>query len=185
MRDPGRVRGQDEQAAVTYAEKQPEHSGTWLYWDPLLSRAERGRASAQKGVFVFTFTENVETHRRKLEQLWGGPLCVAAGELTSEVQSGIVAHAADLLRREGRRQGLLCGSFLVSGDISKGPNHVSVSGLAWDAARLSKWLSHELAGFPVDVSSPLVAEPRPEGGAIRTGHICPIRHPFAGAGSAT
>lgn len=159
--DPRRVRGEDEQAAVTYAEKQAEHSGTWMYWDPLLSRAERARASAQKGVFVFTFTENVEAHRRNLERLWGGPLCVAAGELTSEVQSGIVAHAADLLRREGRSHGLLCGSFLVSGDISKGPNHVSVSGLAWDAAKLSQWLSHELAGLPVDVNSSLVSEPAP------------------------
>ncbi|HKO53074.1 MAG TPA: hypothetical protein VJV79_35435 [Polyangiaceae bacterium] len=161
IRDLRRVGRQDEQAAVTYAEHQAEHAATWIHWDPSLSRAERARSSSQKGVLVFTFTENLEAHRHRLEQLWGGPLCVATGELTREAQSGIVAHAADLLRREGRRQGMLCGTFSVSSEISSGSNGVSVSGLAWDAAKLSRWLSHGLAGFPVDIKSPLVAEPAP------------------------
>jgi hypothetical protein len=108
---------------------------------------------------VFTFTENLEAHRRRLEQLWGGPLCVAEGEMTSEVRSGIVSHAADLLRREGRRQGLLCESFGLSSDSSHGPTRLSVNAVAWDPAKLSRWLSHELAGFPVHIDSPLVPEP--------------------------
>ena len=161
IRDLRRVGRQDEQAAVTYAEQQAEHAATWIDWDPSLSRAERARSPSQKGVLVFTFTENLEAHRHRLEQLWGGPLCVATGELTREAQSGIVARAADLLRREGRRHGMLCGAFSVSSDISNGSNRVSVSGLAWDAAKLSRWLSHGLAGFPVDINSPLVAEPAP------------------------
>jgi hypothetical protein len=161
IRDPRRVRDEDEQAAITYAEKQAEHSATWIHWDPLVPRAERARASSQKRVLVFTFTEDLEAHRRHLERLWGGPLCVATGELTHEVQRGIVAHAVDLLRREGRRQGMLCESFSVSSDISNGLNRISVSGLAWDPAKLSRWLSNELAGFPVGVDSPLVAEPAP------------------------
>ena len=161
IRDPGRVGREDKQAAVEYAEKQAEHSATWMYWDPSLTRAERTRSPPQKGVFVFTFTENLEAHRRRLERLWGGPLCVAKGDITSEVQSGIVSHAADLLRREGRRQGLLCESFGMSSDNSNGPNHIAVSALAWDPAKLSHWLSHELAGFPVHVNSPLVPEPAP------------------------
>ncbi len=161
IRDPHRVGGEDEQAAVKYAEKQAEHSAIWMYWDPLLTRAERASSPHQKGVFVFTFTENLEAHQRRLEQLWGGPLCVAKADITSEVQSGIVAHAADLLRRGGRRQGLLCESFLMYSDNSNGPNHIAVSVLAWDPAKLSRWLSHELAGFPVHVNSLLVPEPAP------------------------
>jgi hypothetical protein len=161
IRDPGRVDREHEQAAVEYAEKQAEHSATWMYWDPSLTRAERTRSPPQKGVFVFTFTENLEAHRRRLELLWGGPLCVAKGDITSQVQSGIVSHAADLLRREGRRHGLLCESFGMSSDNSNGPNHITVSALAWDPAKLSRWLSHELAGFPVHINSPLVPEPTP------------------------
>lgn len=118
-------------------------------------------ARSQKGVFVFTFTENLEAHRARLERLWGGPLCVAQGDMTSEVQSGIASHAVDLLRREGRRQGLVCESFMISSDRSDGPNHLSVSALAWGPAKLSRWLSQELAGFPVHISSPLVPEPAP------------------------
>jgi hypothetical protein len=160
IRDRGRVGGEDEQSALTYAEKQAEHGGTWMHWDPLLTRAERAR-SPSKGVLVFTFTENVEAHRRQLERLWGGPLCVASAEITTDTQSGIVAHAADLLRREGRRQGLLCGSFGVSSDNSSGQRRVHVSALAWDPGKLSRWLSDALAGFPVEINSPLVAEPVP------------------------
>ena len=161
IRDPGRVGREDEQAAITYAEKQAEHSATWIRWDPLLTRAERARSPSHKGVFVFTFTENLDTHRRRLEELWGGPSCVARGEVTREVQSGIVARAVDLLRHEGRQQGMLCTSFAISSDMSTGSNRISMSGLAWDAAKLSRWLSHELAGFPVNINSPLVAEPMP------------------------
>jgi hypothetical protein len=161
MSDPNRVRGEDQQAAVTYAEKQAEHSSTWLHWDPLLTRAERARSPSHKAVMVFTFTENLEAHRRQLERLWGGPLCVAKGEFTSEVQRGIVSHAVDLLRREGRRQGMLCEHFGISSDNSNGPNRLTVGTLAWDPAKLSRWLTHELAGFPVHINSPLVPEPAP------------------------
>ena len=161
IRDPGRVGGEDEQAAVTYAEKQAEHGGTWLHWDPSLTRAERARAPSKKGVFVFTFTENLEAHRRQLERLWGGPLCVAGAEITTDTQSGIVAHAAALLRREGRRRGMLCQSFAISSDNSNGRRRVYVGGLAWDPVKLSRWLSDALAGFPVEVNSQLVPEPAP------------------------
>lgn len=161
VRDAGRVRSEDEQSAFAYAEKQAEHAGTWLHWDPSRTRAERARSPTQKGVLVFTFTENLETHRRQLERLWGGPLCVASGEITTDTQNGIVARAAALLRREGRRQGMLCGSFGVSSDNSNGRKRVSVSALAWDPAKLSRWLSDALAGFPVEINSPLVAEPAP------------------------
>jgi hypothetical protein len=160
-RDPGRVAREDEQSAFAYAEKQAEHGGTWIHWDPLLTRAERARSPSQKGVLVFTFTENLDAHRRQLERLWGGPLCVASAEISTDTQTGIVEHAAALLRREGRRQGLLCESFGVHSDNSNGRRRVSVSALAWDPAKLSRWLSDALAGFPVEVNSPLVAEPAP------------------------
>jgi hypothetical protein len=161
IRDPGRVGAEDEQAAVTYAEKQAEHGGTWLHWDPSLTRAERARSPSKKGVFVFTFTENLEAHRRQLERLWGGPICVARADITTDTQTGIVAHAAALLRREGRQHGMLCQSFALSSDNTKGPRRVHVGALAWDPAKLSRWLSDELAGFPVEVTSPLVPETTP------------------------
>ena len=159
VRDPGLVASEHEQAAATYAEKQSEHSGTWLHWHPPITRAERARFSPDKGVLVFTFTENLELHRQRLLGLWGGPLCVAAGELTHEVRNGIISRAADLLRREGRRHGLLCTSFGMSGGTADDPNRVTVGATAWDKEKLSHWLSHELAGFPVEIISPLEIEP--------------------------
>jgi hypothetical protein len=71
----------------------------------------------------------------------------------------------DRMARSVKR--LLAGSLLLShvfsvgSDISNGSNRISVSGLAWDAAKLSRWLSHELAGSPVDINSPLAAESAP------------------------
>jgi hypothetical protein len=161
VRDPGLVGSEHEQAAGTYAEKQSEHSATWFSWHPSITRAERARFSPDKGVFVFTFTENLELHRQRLLALWGGALCVAAGELTQEVRNGIISRAAYLLRREGRRHGLLCTSFGMSGGSPGDLNRVTVHGAAWDKAKLSLWLSHELAGFPVEVISPLEIEPEP------------------------
>jgi len=158
VRDASRVGREDEQAAIAYAEKQAEHSATWMHRDPMLNRAQRARSSSA-GVLVFTFTEHLDVHRRQLERLWGGPLCVAPGELTSEVMSGIVSHAAALLRREGQQHGMLCESFVISSDHSDGPNRISVGALAWDSAKLSRWLSQELAGFPVHIDSPLQPEP--------------------------
>jgi hypothetical protein len=159
VHDPGLVASKDQEAAGTYAEKQSEHSATWLYWHPSITRAERARFSPDKGVLVVTFTENLELHRRRLLELWGGPLCVAAGELTQEVRNGIIARAANLLRREGRRHGLLCTPFGMSGGSPDDLNRVTVHAPTWDTAKLSRWLSHELAGFPVDVVSPLEPEP--------------------------
>ncbi len=70
VRDPRLVAGEDEQAATAYAEKQPEHSATWLHGHPFVARAERARFLSDKGVMVFTFTENLETHRERLTRLW-------------------------------------------------------------------------------------------------------------------
>ena len=154
-----RVGLDDENAAMEYAEKQPEHSITYVHWFPGVTRKQQEQFTADKGAFVFMFTENLDQHRERLEALWEGPLCVAKAELTTELQRGIGARAAELLRREGKQRGLLCGSFATG--MLAFPDRVTVTGIAWDSAGLERWLSRELGGFPVEVESTLMPAPEP------------------------
>ena len=80
------------EAASRYARSQPTFAGHWV--DPTINPKWRpgpysyDEATAMelgdpaKQVLNFRFTGEVERHRSKLRELWGGPLCVSEAELT-------------------------------------------------------------------------------------------------------
>lgn len=65
-------------AAITYANSQPDLSAIWVYnlMEDLEQADEEGR---QEYVVVALFTGDLERHETAMRDLWGGPLCVAEG----------------------------------------------------------------------------------------------------------
>jgi hypothetical protein len=68
-------------AAVAYAEAQPDYSALWL----------------DSSILNVQFTGNLERHERALRAIWGGALCVSMGERTAAEVETIRAALCDEL----------------------------------------------------------------------------------------
>jgi hypothetical protein len=74
--DPERATEADRQAAIRYAESQPEHAATWV--DYLDEPTEYTDPKDMILNIAFTEGSDVEAHEAELRELWDGPLCVIA-----------------------------------------------------------------------------------------------------------
>lgn len=79
--DPATATNADSEAAMAYAESQPDWAGAWS--DPFDRSAEDptspeyGMVIFAKVVLNFRFTDDLERHEAALRELWGGALCVS------------------------------------------------------------------------------------------------------------
>jgi hypothetical protein len=76
----------DFDGAMQYAQSQPDLSATWVF-NLIDDPYEADQSGRFEVVLVALFTGNVAEHQAAIEELWGGPLCVAEG----------VSNSADLL----------------------------------------------------------------------------------------
>lgn len=82
-------------AAISYAEAQPDHAGTWVDQsinptfggdDP--ADAEAAANDPTQLVLNFRFTGDIERHQQAIRDIWGGALCVSLAEHTqAELQA--------------------------------------------------------------------------------------------------
>ena len=76
-------------AAITYAEAQPDHAGTWIDQsiNPALhdgdpADAEVAANDPTRLVLNLRFTGDLERHEQAVREIWGGALCVSLAEHT-------------------------------------------------------------------------------------------------------
>ena len=153
----GRIGTDDFRRLIGYAEWREDLSHLWSHYHPGVTPEESRiyPPRPKDHVMVFRFVSNADEHRRKLEQLWGGPICVVQGGIDKEIREAIATRGSWLAATEGRKHGLLCRTWAGYFDGAVDELYLGVT--AWDRKMFESWLSEELAGFPVRVRSELDA----------------------------
>lgn len=98
---------QNEVAAVEYAQARESFLGNWTHRLPPGSEAY--------SVKVFTFAENVDEHRTRLGEIYGGPLCVAEAPYSYRELDAIRRQVREALVDDEAR---LAGIYAAAADGS-------------------------------------------------------------------
>jgi hypothetical protein len=91
-------------AAVAYAEAQPDYAALWL----------------DSSILNVRFTGNLERHERALRAIWGGALCVSMGERTAAEVEAIRVALCDELGPMVRTAILAAGRILLEVVVDDG-----------------------------------------------------------------
>ena len=108
--DPATATGDDRQAAIDYASRQPDLGAVWL--DDQAELADVLPGVYEQAVLNATFTRDLERHEAELRSLYGGPLCVTRAE-----HSQAELHALQRRVDEALRGQLLSSSSGVHGRV--------------------------------------------------------------------
>ena len=112
--DPATATGVGQQAAMDYANRQPDLGNVWL--DDQAKLADRLPGMPQQAVLNVSFTGDLERHEAELRSRYGGPLCVVGAEYSQ----------AELYALQKRVNEALRGTMLTSGSGIRGRVHVLV-----------------------------------------------------------
>lgn len=109
------------EAAIRYAEAQPDHGATWLDQsiNPSLTDdlpaddLERTANDPTRLILNLSFTNDLERHEREIREIWGGALCVSDAAHSSDELQTIQQQLMD----DYRDQALMSGSGGIRGVI--------------------------------------------------------------------
>lgn len=98
--DPATATDAAMQAAIEYANAQPDVGGIWV--DQSINPAgreeepdERAMNDPARLVLNITFTGDLERHEEAIRERWGGPLCVSAAAVTTQELERIQTEVQD------------------------------------------------------------------------------------------
>lgn len=140
---------QDMDAAIAYANQQPDLSAIWVY-NLLENPEEADLTGRQEYVVVARFNGNLEKHEAAMRALWLGPLCVSLGEANSadlrDVQTELTDRAL-----AGEIPGLVGFGF---SHVDEMRGEVVLGALIADD-HSDAWIAENYAGVPVRLESQL------------------------------
>ncbi len=108
--DPATATGDGRQAAIDYANRQPDLGAVWL--DNEADLADVLPGVYEQAVLNATFTRDLERHEAELRSRYGGPLCVTRAEHSQAELSSLQRRVDEALRGQ-----LLSSSAGVRGQV--------------------------------------------------------------------
>lgn len=103
IEDPATATEGGRQAAIGYADEQPEFGTVWF--DDRAELADRLPGVPEQAVLTVTFTDDLERHEAQLRARYGGPLCVTRAEISrtdlQALQERVVGALGDAVLSAG------------------------------------------------------------------------------------
>jgi hypothetical protein len=138
-------------SAMEYIQAQPDLSATWVY-NLIEDPYEADQSGRFEVVLVARFTGNISEHEAAIEELWGGPLCVAEGVTDS---SDLLAIQDELTDRaySGEIPGLIGFGYTYTDEVTG----TVVLGALIATPEAYDWFALNYVDSPVSLESQLQA----------------------------
>ncbi len=130
--DPATATQEGLDAAIAYAQAQPEHAGTWVDQsinpasdDPVIDTGEPSGAALMNDptllILNLRFTGDPKSHEEEIRAVWGGSLCLSPAERTlaelAQIEEEVRESLDPLLTSSSESQGVVEVHVVVADDV--------------------------------------------------------------------